>query len=195
VSRVGRAHHVLGIEHLLGELRNSQSTILLRSTRCERCKPSHKKMQPREWNEVNCKKKKKNWLDRSNKRSCTSTACFCTHFRVYSSGHRGPIPRVAEVISQATGCGIGGSHLGGLRPQDLVPRGDYTQCHASAGLNESAKAQLLVTRRLSPSSETAGGNITNLRMYHRSLSTNSDYQQLQKRLVRVRVHYDNALTM
>merc|ERR1719345_634602 len=52
MARIGSAHHVLCIEHLLGKLRNSQSTILLRSTRRERCKPGHEKVQARKWDEV-----------------------------------------------------------------------------------------------------------------------------------------------
>merc|ERR1711871_483522 len=52
MARVSCAHHVFGIEHLLGELRDSESTVLLRSTRCQGCEASHEEVQARERNEV-----------------------------------------------------------------------------------------------------------------------------------------------
>merc|ERR1719245_1673219 len=52
MARVSCAHHILGIEHLLCQLWHCQSTILLRSTRSQWCKSSHKEMEAREWNEV-----------------------------------------------------------------------------------------------------------------------------------------------
>merc|ERR1719231_1309015 len=44
MARISCAHHVLCIEHLLCKLRDRQSAILLRSTRCERCKPGHEEV-------------------------------------------------------------------------------------------------------------------------------------------------------
>merc|ERR1740129_2552489 len=52
MARVSCAHHILGIEHLLCQLRHCQSTILLRSARRQWCKSSHEEMEAREWNEV-----------------------------------------------------------------------------------------------------------------------------------------------
>jgi len=55
VTRIGSAHHVLGIELLLSQLRHGQSTVLLRSTRCQRSKSHHEKVKTRERNHVDGK--------------------------------------------------------------------------------------------------------------------------------------------
>ena len=48
----GTNHHVLGIEHLLREFWNGQSTVLLRATRCERSETNHEEVQTRERDQV-----------------------------------------------------------------------------------------------------------------------------------------------
>mmetsp|Transcript_23888 Transcript_23888/g.61547 ORF Transcript_23888/g.61547 Transcript_23888/m.61547 type:complete len:315 (-) Transcript_23888:480-1424(-) len=48
VARVGGGHHVLGIEHLLGELRHGERAVLLRATRGERREADHEEVQTRE---------------------------------------------------------------------------------------------------------------------------------------------------
>ena len=55
VPRVTSGHHVLSVKHLLGQLRNSQSTVLLRSSWRQRCESGHEEMEPREWNHVDSK--------------------------------------------------------------------------------------------------------------------------------------------
>merc|ERR1719405_467855 len=55
VTRIGGAHHVLGVEHLLRELRHGQRTVLLGATRRERREAVHEEMQPRERNHVRSK--------------------------------------------------------------------------------------------------------------------------------------------
>mmetsp|Transcript_99868 Transcript_99868/g.291347 ORF Transcript_99868/g.291347 Transcript_99868/m.291347 type:complete len:298 (+) Transcript_99868:349-1242(+) len=54
VPRVSRAHHVLGIKHLLRELRHSQGTVLLRPARGERCEARHEEVQAWERDQVHC---------------------------------------------------------------------------------------------------------------------------------------------
>ena len=49
---VSRAHHVLRVKHLLGELGNCECTVLLGSTRRQRSEACHEEVQAREWNEV-----------------------------------------------------------------------------------------------------------------------------------------------
>ena len=46
-TRVSSAHHVLGIEHLLRQLRHGQRAVLLGATRRERREAIHEEMQPR----------------------------------------------------------------------------------------------------------------------------------------------------
>jgi hypothetical protein len=50
VSGVRGSHHVLGIEHLLCELGNGDSTVLLAAACSERGKADHEEMQTREGN-------------------------------------------------------------------------------------------------------------------------------------------------
>jgi hypothetical protein len=52
VSGVWGAHHVLGIEHLLGELGYSESSVLLRSSWGQGGKSSHEEVESREGNQV-----------------------------------------------------------------------------------------------------------------------------------------------
>merc|ERR1712176_1230940 len=44
MARVSSTHHVLGIKHLLCQLWNCQSTILLRPARSQRCETSHEEV-------------------------------------------------------------------------------------------------------------------------------------------------------
>jgi len=53
MSRVCGAHHVLGVEALGSELRDSEGAVLLGATRCEWCKTNHEKVKTRERNKVN----------------------------------------------------------------------------------------------------------------------------------------------
>ena len=52
MTRVCCAHHVLGIKHLLRQLRYRESTILLGAARSQRCKASHEEVQTREGHQV-----------------------------------------------------------------------------------------------------------------------------------------------
>ena len=51
-NRVPSAHHVLCIEHLLGELGNCECTVLLGSARCQWSEACHEEVQARKWDEV-----------------------------------------------------------------------------------------------------------------------------------------------
>mgnify|MGYP003957588509 CR=1 FL=1 len=52
VARVGGAHHVLGVEHLLGELRDGEGAVLLRATGGERSEAHHEEVETGERNQV-----------------------------------------------------------------------------------------------------------------------------------------------
>merc|ERR1719201_2802283 len=52
LARVAGGHHVLGVEHLLGELRNSERAVLLRATAGERGETRHEEVETRERHHV-----------------------------------------------------------------------------------------------------------------------------------------------
>merc|ERR1719201_963024 len=52
MTRIGGTHHVLSIEHLLGELGHGQYTVLLGPAGGERGEPSEEEVQTREWDEI-----------------------------------------------------------------------------------------------------------------------------------------------
>mmetsp|Transcript_155898 Transcript_155898/g.498249 ORF Transcript_155898/g.498249 Transcript_155898/m.498249 type:complete len:309 (+) Transcript_155898:166-1092(+) len=53
MARVSSAHHVLGIKHLLRELRHRECAVLLRAAGSERREASHEEVQPGERDEIN----------------------------------------------------------------------------------------------------------------------------------------------
>ena len=55
MSWVACCHHVLGIKHLLGQLRNSQSSVLLAATGCQWSKSWHEEVKAGEWDHVDSK--------------------------------------------------------------------------------------------------------------------------------------------
>ena len=52
MSRVAGRHHVLGVEHLLGELRYTQRSVLLGPAGSQRGKPGHKEVETGEGDHV-----------------------------------------------------------------------------------------------------------------------------------------------
>ena len=55
MSWVTGCHHVLGIEHLLGQLRNSEGSVLLAATRCKWCKSRHEEVKTGKGDHVDSK--------------------------------------------------------------------------------------------------------------------------------------------
>ena len=52
MARISCTHHILGIKHLLSELGDCESTVLLRSTRSQRSEACHEEMQAWERDQV-----------------------------------------------------------------------------------------------------------------------------------------------
>jgi len=52
VSRIGGSHHVLGVEHLLGEFRHGNGAILLTTASNKRSKSDHEEVKTREGDQV-----------------------------------------------------------------------------------------------------------------------------------------------
>jgi len=52
ISEVSCRHHVLGVEHLLSQLRDSDITEAVRATAGERCESDHEEVKTREGNHV-----------------------------------------------------------------------------------------------------------------------------------------------
>ena len=52
MTRVASGHHILGIEHLLGEFWDGESAILLTATRSERSEAGHEEVETGEGNHV-----------------------------------------------------------------------------------------------------------------------------------------------
>jgi len=52
VAGIAGSHHVLGIEHLLGEFGHSEGAVLLGATRCQGGESRHEEVETREGNHV-----------------------------------------------------------------------------------------------------------------------------------------------
>ena len=52
VTRIAGSHHVLGVEHLLGELWDGESSVLLATTGCKRSETRHEEVKTRERHHV-----------------------------------------------------------------------------------------------------------------------------------------------
>ena len=52
MARIGGAHHILGVPHLLRQLGHGERAVLLRTARGQRRETDHKEVQTRERHEV-----------------------------------------------------------------------------------------------------------------------------------------------
>ena len=52
MSRIGGSHHVLGVEHLLGEFRHGNGAVLLTAASNKRSKSDHEEVKTGERNQV-----------------------------------------------------------------------------------------------------------------------------------------------
>jgi len=73
------AHHVLGVEHLLGKLWYCESTILLGTTGREGRKANHKEVKTWEWNEIHRQFTKISIQLTRESQASGHTAHGCTH--------------------------------------------------------------------------------------------------------------------
>ena len=55
MPRVASSHHVLGVKHLLCQLRHCEGAVLLAATRCQRGKARHEEVKAGEGDHVDCK--------------------------------------------------------------------------------------------------------------------------------------------
>ena len=52
MTRIAGSHHVLGVEHLLGEFGNGEGSVLLTASGGKRCESGHEEVKTGEWNHV-----------------------------------------------------------------------------------------------------------------------------------------------
>lgn len=76
MAGVSGAHHVLGVPHLLCELRDGEGTVELGATGGQGCKTNHEEVEAWEGDEIHCKfSEVRVELAREAKAACDSTHC------------------------------------------------------------------------------------------------------------------------
>merc|ERR1719321_1314153 len=76
---ISGAHHVLCVEHLLGQFWNCEGPVLLGTTGGERREAHHEEVQPREWNEIDREFAQISIELTREAKACCHTAHSCTH--------------------------------------------------------------------------------------------------------------------